>query len=359
MLVDVHVPDHVAPSTIDAYLQLGWFRMGQTIFTTNFLNFNYTVYSAIWLRIKLAEYQRSQAEEKLFKLNKKFDISITKAFEPGVSVSDTVLIPEEKERLYEEYKQGIDFETSNSLKALLFGTSTRNIFDTYQVEIFDGQRLVAAGYFDVGENAAMGIASFYHPDYKKYSLGRYLIYLKIRFCMEMGLDYFYPGYFVPGYRAFDYKLTIGNSALQYLELQSGQWRRIQDFKEGSQPIAIMRDKLEVLKKTMIMLQSPCEILLYEYFYANQISELSGADLLDYPIFIMQEDMNGETFVVVFNVVDEVYEIHRVRNILMPPEPVDVPGFYSKFVLKSDEIIYSSVSAEDCSKIFQAIVFVQK
>ncbi|MBA4056534.1 MAG: arginyl-tRNA--protein arginylyltransferase, partial [Marivirga sp.] len=54
MFAQVHSPEKLLPRELDAYLEQGWFRMGQTIFTTNFLNFKNEFYSALWLRIMLA-----------------------------------------------------------------------------------------------------------------------------------------------------------------------------------------------------------------------------------------------------------------------------------------------------------------
>ena len=52
MLVELHNPiDSLNGEELDKYLERGWFRMGQTIFTTNFLKFNGLIYSVIWLRI--------------------------------------------------------------------------------------------------------------------------------------------------------------------------------------------------------------------------------------------------------------------------------------------------------------------
>jgi leucyl-tRNA---protein transferase len=46
MFAQVHSPESLHPVELDRYLDNGWFRMGQTIFTTNFLNFNNELFSA-------------------------------------------------------------------------------------------------------------------------------------------------------------------------------------------------------------------------------------------------------------------------------------------------------------------------
>ncbi|MGC3943525.1 MAG: GNAT family N-acetyltransferase [Chryseolinea sp.] len=205
MFASVHDPESLSPAELDAYLARGWFRMGPTIFTTNFLSFKENLYSAVWLRVDLADFEGGKTQAKLFKTNSVFTTRIRRA-----------TITDEKESLFAKYKKSVPFEASASLNHLLFGKATATVYNTFEVDVFDKDRLIAVGYFDLGKEAGMGISSIYDPEYKKYSLGKYLIYLKMNHCKELGMRYFYPGYFVPGYPFFDYKLSIGKNALQYL-----------------------------------------------------------------------------------------------------------------------------------------------
>ena len=65
--------------------------------------------------------------------------------------------------------------------------------------------------------------NFYHPDYKKYSLGKYLMLLKINHAKAMGKEWYYPGYIVPGNRRFDYKLFIGIEIAEIWVPESNNW----------------------------------------------------------------------------------------------------------------------------------------
>ena len=40
MFAQIAYPEELAPEELDKFLANGWFRMRQTIFTTNFLHFN-------------------------------------------------------------------------------------------------------------------------------------------------------------------------------------------------------------------------------------------------------------------------------------------------------------------------------
>src|SRR6187551_3186440 len=233
MFAQAQTPEQLTPQELDAYLEQGWFRMGSRIFTTNFVHFKDQIYSTVWLRILLHEYAPDNTQIKLFKRNASFRTTI-KPLE----------ITNEKEDLYKRYKQSLPFQPSDSIHQLLMGRTTSNsIYNTLEVNVHDGDKLIACGFFDLGETSGMGISSIYDPDYKKYSLGKYLIYTKIQYCQNLRLRYFYPGYFVPGYSFFDYKLTIGRAALEFLQLSSQQWLRIEHFSDDDIPYSVMLNKL--------------------------------------------------------------------------------------------------------------------
>lgn len=340
MFVDVRCPDRLEPQGLDDYLERGWFRMGQTIFTTNWLNFKETFYSAIWLRVLLSDYKPDLTQKKLQQKNSRFRTEIKPA-----------MITIEKELLYIRYKQSVSFEASASLQALLYGTADASIFDTYEVDVYDNDKLIAVGFFDVGKSSAMGIASIYDPDYKKFSLGKHLIYSKIAFCMERGIGYFYPGYFVPGYRAFDYKLDIGKPNIEYLDVQTNHWFPMKSFKSENAPLNLMVTRLNDLKKSLLRSGVISDVIYYDYFYANQTPELSGGELLDFPVFLTTERALNEWSIVVFDVRYGQYQLLKCYPVLTPPSPSIVPGYYSEYVLKAEEVTYASPSVEDIGSVF--------
>jgi arginine-tRNA-protein transferase len=223
----------------------------------------------------------------------------------------------------------------------LFGKSnTRNIYNTREISLFDDGKLIAVGYFDLGEKSAAGISSFYDPAYKKYSLGKYLIYLKIEYCKKLGLDYFYPGYFVPGYPLFDYKLDIGKSALEYLEFTSSKWRSIVEFSKALTPLQQMLDKLDVLQRLLWQNGVESKILKYEFFDANLIPELEGIVLFDFPVFLLCSGLGEET-PIVFDVRDRRYHWVNCKSVWTSSTGNSPPDLYSSHVFKSDHAIYST------------------
>lgn len=333
MFAQVHCPEILAPEELDHYLERGWFRMGQTIFTTNFLNFKNSFYSAIWLRIPLAGFTRNKTHETLLRKNKLFRIQIQPAE-----------ITPAKEALFSLYRKSISFEASASIRTLLFGKVNHNIYNTQEINLFDGEKLIACGFFDLGKKSAAGISSFYDPAYKKYTLGKFLIYLKVEYCKEIGLDYFYPGYFVPGYSLFDYKLEIGKSVLQYLEFSSTKWKSIDVFSKTSSPLQVMIHKLQLLQSCLMRHGIESKILKYEFFDANLIPELEGIVLFDFPIFLFCTGLSEEN-PIVFDIRDSHYHWIKCKSVWASTSVANPEETYSSHVFKFDHGMFSAEQAD--------------
>jgi leucyl-tRNA---protein transferase len=337
-------PQTLTAEALDDYLLRGWFRMGQTIFTTNFLNFKNEFYSAIWLRIDLARFSPDNTQKKIGKKNACFRTEVLPARANAT-----------QELLYEKYKKNISFEPSASLNTLLYGKSPYKIFDSFEVNVYDGDKLIATGFFDVGKNAAAGISSFYDPDYKKYSLGRYLIYLKIEHCRKLGLRYFYPGYFVPGYKFFDYKLTIGQSALEYLDLRSSRWLPIDNFSDDHVPLTAMWNKLTALHLPLLQAQIESRVLKYEYFDANLVPGLTEAELLDFPLVLWCQALESDGIIslVIYEPESDQYKLLHCISVWSSGGGNSPEGFYSAHLLKAIGELTASRTAEDMAEILIA------
>ena len=344
MFASVHDPEVLSPAELDAYLAQGWFRMGPTIFTTNFLSFKENLYSAIWLRVDLAEYRGEKTQAKLFKSNSLFTTRIQRA-----------TVTDEKEQLFARYKASVPFEASASLQHLLFGKSYATAFDTYEVSVSHEGKLIAVGYFDLGKEAGMGISSIYHPDFKKYSLGKYLIYLKMDYCRQLGMRYFYPGYFVPGYAFFDYKLSIGKDALEFLQFERDEWKTIKAFNEHATPLGVMQQKLTKLKDGLLGIGIAARITRYEFFDANLIPDLAGARLFDFPLFLIYPGAVREATLqcVTFDIREHRYHLMKCRGIWKTNSASASDAIYSSYVLKPEDTLYSTDTADDMVRTISA------
>lgn len=344
MFAAVHDPEALSPAELDAYLARGWFRMGPTIFTTNFLSFKDHLYSAVWLRVLLEDYSGGKTQARLFKSNAHFSTRIQRA-----------TVTDEKERLFARYRASVPFEASASLQHLLYGKSYTTVYDTFEVNVTYQDQLIAVGYFDMGKESAMGISSIYHPDFKKFSLGKYLIYLKMNYCKQQGIRYFYPGYFVPGYSFFDYKLSIGKDALQFLHFERDEWLPIAQFNASQTPLQVMQQKLLRLKDALVSSGISARVMRYEFFDANLIPDLAGAQLFDFPLFLIYPGSVRDALVqgVTFDIRDQRYHLVKCRGIWKTNSATTSDMIYSSYVLKPEDILYSTDTADDMMRMIGA------
>jgi leucyl-tRNA---protein transferase len=354
MLAQVHFPLSLSGEELDRYLAEGWFRMGQSIFATNFLNFKQQFYSAIWLRLRLAECTGDRSEEKLAKLNSRFVVGVQKA-----------TIDQEKENLFTRYRKSVPFEPSSSLQALLFGRVTYNVYDTLEVTVRENGKLIACGFFDLGKKSTAGISSIYDPDYKKYSLGKFLIYQKIAYSKKAGYTYFYPGYFVPGYKPFDYKLRIHSSAQEFFDLGTSHWYPTCEFNASRKPIDVMRQKLAALHEQLTSLSIPSSVLHYEFYDANLVPDLSHMELFDFPVFLQYFDLFEDVInsLVVYDIRDQRFHWMIVKSVWKSDHLPQSPASYAAHLLKVEGEVLATTDATEMAEILahaiRAKVFSQK
>ncbi|GAB3319169.1 hypothetical protein GCM10027299_11460 [Larkinella ripae] len=199
-------------SQLDLYLSLGYFRMHQRLFTCRFLVHGDTVFPVHWLRFNLPEVSFGSKQRALLRRNEGF-LTTVKRF----------ALTDEIEALYALYKSAVDFEAPESVDFWLNNESTYNVFNTYSIEVRHENRLIAVGIFDKGGNSIAGIMNFYHPEYRKHSLGKYLMLQKIKYGRHQQKLYYYPGYLVSNYPKFDYKLFPCEAATEVFDDTSGQW----------------------------------------------------------------------------------------------------------------------------------------
>jgi leucyl-tRNA---protein transferase len=346
MLAQVHFPQTLSGEELDRYLAEGWFRMGQSVFTTNFLNFKQQFYSALWLRLKLSQCQSNKTDEKLEKLNKRFTVEFKHAE-----------IDQEKETLFTRYRQQVSFEPSSSVQSLLYGRAVHNVYQTMEVTVRDNGKLIGCGIFDLGKKSAAGISSFYDPDYKKFSLGKFLIYQKIKYSKMAGYEYFYPGYFVPGYPPFDYKLKIHPEAQQYFDLVTNRWDDIFNFKPENLPLQVMREKLSELHQQLTARAIPSSILNYEFYDANLVPDLAHMELFDFPVFLQYFDFfeNVINSLIVYDVRDQQYHWMVVKSVWKSDQTPPAEDSYVDHLLKVEAGVISTSEAEEMADLLSVAI----
>ncbi|GAA4419620.1 hypothetical protein GCM10023187_54100 [Nibrella viscosa] len=199
-------------SDLDLWLSMGYFRMHQEVFTCRYLIVNDTLCPVHWLRLFLPVVRFEAKQNSLLRRNAQFSVTVT-----------PFVLTTEVEALFVRYRSMVDFDAPASVEFWLQNGSRYNAFDTYAVEVRDGERLIAVGIFDDGFDSIAGIMNVYDPDYRKYSLGKYLMLAKINYARQQQKLYYYPGYLVSNYPKFDYKLFPCAAATEVYDDNSGLW----------------------------------------------------------------------------------------------------------------------------------------
>lgn len=209
-------PEALYATEVDQLLALGWYRMHQTIFTCSHIEHDDKLYRVHWLRFACAAIKDTATHRRIRRRNQRFHHTI----EPVTVISSA------HRELHARYRASINFEGAYSIEECLFGDEDeiKSIFTTHCLSVYDGDRLIAAGYFDVGAAAAASILHFFDPHYARYSLGKYLILLTLDYLNEHCYSFYYPGYVVASLPKMDYKLFLGREHAFYFDPHTVTWK---------------------------------------------------------------------------------------------------------------------------------------
>jgi len=265
----------IASTELDQYLEKGWYRMGLSIFTTQYLIFDKKIYSAIWLRLPLFGYSLRKSHRKLInKVENRFTVKIGNAH-----------ITEEKELLFETYKLNFKGDLFSSLKMYMQDNENYNIYNTKECCVYDNENLIAFSFFDIGEKSTAGILAAYNHNYANFSLGIYTMLKEILFSKANNLEYYYPGYFVPYYKRFDYKCNLGET--EYFNYYIKRWLPLKNLTDNQNLAVGLKEKIYDLYKQVKQNGVNTFIILYKCWELGDFCNNEG-QIYNHPLFLLCE-----------------------------------------------------------------------
>ncbi|MFK7807024.1 MAG: hypothetical protein AB8F74_04400 [Saprospiraceae bacterium] len=318
MFTEIHYPQEIFPEELDDYLAKGWFRMGQTIFTCRFITFSDRLYTTVWLRLLLADFQFSKSQRKLIRKNRKnFRVVRRKA-----------IFNSEKESLYKIHRQRFSGHIAKTLRQSLFGDSIINIYDTYEIAIYDGDHLVGCSFFDRGEKALASIMGMFHPDYHKFSLGYYTMLEEIAYGQQHDFTDYYPGYVVPGYEKFDYKLRIGDT--DYYDEETAAWLPYKDLDHQTLLSNQLYYQLATVQVMLKKMGIPHQLWLYPLF-DKDLYGYPNEQFLRAPVFVscFHKNLNRGMLIIAYDLYEKSFYLLYVET-LEDPVSLLMPGFFKGF-----------------------------
>jgi len=201
-------------SILDAFLAMGFYRMQYYLFTCNETDTSEEGFTipVFWLRTLVSRCRPNRVALNIVKKCAGFQVKTMPA-----------LVDEEIENLYALYSNHRPFNMSETCTSYLQGIEFSDPFDSWMVQVRDGEKLIAVGFFDKGQNAIAGIMNIYHPAYAAYSLGKFLIMQKLQYAIEHQMEFYYTGYISTASTRFDYKTFPDADAVQVYLPTYNKW----------------------------------------------------------------------------------------------------------------------------------------
>ncbi len=336
--------DKIIGKDLDEYLAKGWYRMGNSIFTCQFLLQKRELFSATWIRLHLKDFSFNKRNRKTLSRNgKRFHYKVSKA-----------TFTEEKEQLYKKYRESFDGFISENLIANLHEGDQKDVFDTWNIEVYEGEKLVALSFFDVGDTSIASILGIYDPDYSKFSLGYYTLLLEVQQGLSLGKEYFYPGYIVHDNPRFDYKIKIGD--VEYYDFLEEQWVDEFTFYQKEIMVDQLMNRLFELNSKLILSNIRNSVYLYP-FYEVPMYFLELDKYLEHPVYleignsIIDGEEKKERIIVVFDLTKERYFVFSCKRLIDIDLIMALKNIAFQNISMKDQILFSSPNVEDICTYF--------
>ncbi|MFN8357023.1 MAG: hypothetical protein U0Y10_21395 [Spirosomataceae bacterium] len=189
----------ISSPQLDRWLAGGWFRNGQQLFRTQLLMMDGKLYTTINIRLPLKNHQFPKRIAKIYRRN-------TTLFRSEVRPAN--FYSEDKQRLFDQHRSRFK---GTSVRELWrhFSNDGYNMYDTFELCVYDGDQLVAMSFFDIGEKGLASILGVFDQRYSKHSLGLYTMMQEVELAKALNCHFYYPGYVLDRPSSFDYKLRLG------------------------------------------------------------------------------------------------------------------------------------------------------
>jgi leucyl-tRNA---protein transferase len=252
MLVQTHFPRSLSRARYDQYLASGWFRGSVMLYKMDLLCIDECLYSVVNIRMNLDQFSPSARQRKTMRrVESRFTVTYGHA-QPNAN----------KEALYAQHKQRFKGFIHNTLTDYLSAGFQGTVFDTREVCVYDGDRLIAVSFFDLGEQSMASLLGLYDEAYSSFSLGTYTLLKEAEYGQRTGRKWFYPGYILDQQSDFDYKLRLG--PMEHYTANK-RWAKLENFKADTTTSFRIREATEALTRGLKSLGVPSKTWLYPYF----------------------------------------------------------------------------------------------
>ncbi len=183
-----------SPRQIDVLLANGWRHFGTQFFRYSFGFYRNEIRRVIPLRIRLSDFSISKNQRRILRKNQDLQTIIR-----------PIEITKEKENLFERHKVRFDHGIPESIFDFLSFSPSTIPCEAWEICVYEKNKLLAASFFDVGENSTSGIYAMFAPEEKQRSLGILTMLYEIEFATQHNKTFYYQGYAYEGESFYDYK----------------------------------------------------------------------------------------------------------------------------------------------------------
>lgn len=203
--------EHVGPTELDGLLERGWRHAGTQFYRYNFAFHEGVLTEVIPLRILVGDFTPSKSQRRNWQRNQGAGLRIE--VRPAV-------VDDEKQALFHQHKTKFDDNVPESLHDFLSHAPHEVPCEGGEVAVYDGDRLIAVSFFDLGESSLSTIYGMYDLAYQKSGLGIFTMLVELEHAKALGKPYYYHGYCYRCASFYDYKKRF--SGLEAFDWE-GRW----------------------------------------------------------------------------------------------------------------------------------------
>lgn len=210
--------EKISGEELDNMLSKAWRRFGHQLFrySSGFIEQESKFSAVVPLRIRLADFEFTKRQRKILRKN-------SSSFQVKKGLIDITF---EKIRLFHlhshhRFQKYSILSRPSSIHDFIAVDAKTSPIPTYEISVYDKDKLIAASFVDISTNALSSIYAIYDTDYQKYSLGNYTLFEEILWAKELGKKYLYLGYAYQDPSFYDYKKRF--KALEQYLWQEDKW----------------------------------------------------------------------------------------------------------------------------------------
>ena len=306
----------LSPKKLDKLLESGYFRGANVMYQFQVNCLDGFLDDNISIRLPLKDYHPSKHIRKIaHRVEREFTVKIGVAF-----------IDDRKNNLFVAHSKRHSGYKAESIEDLLYGDNPFDVFNTYQVEVFHGARLIAFSLFDVGKKSIASLTGVFDAEYSKYSLGIYTMYAEIQWGIREDFDYYYPGHIFNRNKLFDYKLRLGK--YEYLDGEDNTWKEFVQKEDLNLAGKHILQKLKDISRLLEDFHIIHELRVYPYYSMGYYSTNIASSFVKSPanLFLPELSDNSKKVIVEYNLDNGNYILAFIKlnkNIVTNQEQNDL------------------------------------